>query len=177
VTIEFVTTGPIEDGSEFAGEVHALLNDAYNEGAPNELKSYYARHGVPTTTMLLREGRRVVGHLAIFERQIMIAEEAVQVALLGEIAIAPDRRRRGLVRTLVRHAHERLQARAIPFSILFAYEPRVYVSSGYKLMHNQTRFVDADGQSKTLVYRGSMYAELSERRWPDRLIDLCGTTV
>jgi|SRR4029453_12529192 hypothetical protein len=48
--------------------------------------------------------------------------------------------------------------RSIPFSILFAFEPRVYVSSGYKLMRNHTRFIDADGHWKTLVYHGSMYA-------------------
>jgi hypothetical protein len=30
-------------------------------------------------------------------------------------------------------------------------------------MQNATRFIDADGSLKTFVYRGSMYAELSER--------------
>jgi len=27
------------------------------------------------------------------------------------------------------------------------------------------------------VYRGSMYAELSGRPWPDQLVDLCGPAV
>ena len=31
-----------------------------------------------------------------------------------------------------------MRARSIPFSILFAFEPRLYVSSGYKLMQNHT---------------------------------------
>lgn len=177
MAIELIKTGHIESGSAFAGDVHALLNDAFPDGAPNELDGYYARHGLPATTMLLQDGARVVGHLASFERQILVGEETVRVALLGEIAIAKDRRRAGLVRTLVGAAHQHLQARAIPFAILFAFEPRVYASSGYQLMRNQTRFIDADGQPKTLLYRGSMYAELLGRRWPNREIDLCGTAV
>jgi hypothetical protein len=44
-------------------------------------------------------------------------------------------------------------------------------------MQNATRFIDADGSLKTFVYRGSMYAELSERRWLNQLLDLRGGTV
>jgi hypothetical protein len=44
-------------------------------------------------------------------------------------------------------------------------------------MQNMMRFVEPDGTPRTLVYRGSMYAELSQRPWPDRLLDLRGRTV
>jgi predicted acetyltransferase len=83
----------------------------------------------------------------------------------------------GFCRSLVHGAHEYLRAASIPFSILFAFEPRVYASSGYKLMQNTTRFRDMDGKWKTLVYRGSMYAGLSGRPWPSLPIDLCGPVV
>jgi nicotinamidase-related amidase len=73
VTIELITTHHIADESEFAAEVHDLLNAAFPEGAPNELAGYYARHGFPTATLLLKEERRVIGHLAIYEREIMTA--------------------------------------------------------------------------------------------------------
>jgi predicted acetyltransferase len=148
--IQLIKTKHIEASAEFAAEVRALLNDAFPDGAPNELSSYYSRHGIPTTTMLLREGRSAVGHLAMYVRQINIGDETVEVGLLGEIAIAADRRRAGLARGLVRQAHEDLQGRSIPFSILFAYEPRVYASSGYRLMLNQTRFLDTDASGKRL---------------------------
>jgi predicted acetyltransferase len=175
--IELIRTNHIEADAEYAADVRALLNDAFPDGAPDELSGYYSRYGLPTATLLLREGRRVVGHLAIYERQIKIGNETLQAGLLGEIAITADRRRAGLARDLVRHAHEHLQAHSIPFSILFAYEPRVYESSGYRLMQNQMRFLDTDGRWKTFVYRGSMYAELLGRPWPDQLVDLCGPAV
>lgn len=167
----------IDTADAYSSEVRALLNDAFPDGAPDELNHYYARHGIPNTTILLIEGHRVVGHLALYEREIRIGNEALTAGLLGEIAVAADCRRRGLGRSLVNEAHERLRVASIPFSILFAYEPRVYVSSGYRLMQNEMRFLDTDGAWKMFVYRGSMYAELLDRPWPDLPIDLRGTAV
>ena len=175
--VTLTTTSHIRPDDGFAPQARALLNEAYPEGAPHELESYYSTHGFPTTTILLSEKRKLVGHLAIFERLIKIGTEGLRVGLIGEVAVAADCRGQGLARGLVRHAHEYLQERSIPFSLLFAYEPRVYLSSGYKLMQNQMRFLDRDGQWKSLVYRGSMYAELSGRPWPNEPIDLCGRTI
>ena len=70
-----------------------------------------------------------------------------------------------------------LKERRIPFSILFAWEPRIYEGSGYKLMQNQIRFLDSDGGWKTFVYQGGMYAELMGTPWPNQVIDLCGPVV
>ena len=35
-------------------DVRALLNEAYPEGAPDELGLYYGKHGPPDATVLLR---------------------------------------------------------------------------------------------------------------------------
>ena len=167
----------VDAADAYSPEVRALLNDAFPGGAPDELNHYYARHGIPNTTLLLIEGHRVVGHLALYEREIRIGNEALTAGLLGEIAVAADCRRRGFGRGLVNEAHEQLRAKSIPFSILFAFEPRVYASSGYRLMQNEMRFLDTDGAWKTFVYRGSMYAELLDRPWPNLPTDLRGTAV
>lgn len=106
MTIELITSHHIEDGSRFAAEVHDLLDAAFPEGAPNELAGYYARHGFPTATLLLSEERHVIGHLAIYEREIGIGAETVLAGLLGEVAVAADRTHQGLARRLVRSAHE-----------------------------------------------------------------------
>ena len=65
--VEVIRTGHIEPHAGFAMSARALLNDAYPDGAPDELNSYGARHGIPAATILLRDGRRVIGHLAIYE--------------------------------------------------------------------------------------------------------------
>lgn len=79
--IELTKTGHVDEKCALARDVRMLLNAAYPDGAPNELDGYYARHGVPTTTILLSEGRRALGHLAIYERQIRIGDASERVGL------------------------------------------------------------------------------------------------
>ena len=118
-----------------------------------------------------------MGHLAVHQHQVKMGDEVLTIGMIGAVAVAPDHRRRGHCRLLLRRAHDDLRARLIPFSILFAFEPRVYLSSGYRLLQNETHFLDADGAWKAFVYRGSMYAELAERPWPNRMLELAGGVV
>ena len=172
--MELLEFAPDELRGDLAARVHALLYDTWPEDVPNE-GDYY--HGAPTAVVILRDAQDVVAHLAIYQREVSIGGETLEIGMLGGIVVAPGQRRRGHSKVIVRHAHERLKRRSIPFSILFAYEPQVYASSGYRLMQNVTRFIDHDGGEKTFVFRGSMYAELSARRWPGQLLDLRGPVV
>ena len=157
-------------------KVLALLDEAFPGGASAN-GDYYALNGTPEIIVILQDGQEVVGHLALYRRQVGIGDEPVEIGMIGGVAIARDRRGRGHGRHLLQHAHGRLKERSIPFSILFAYEPRIYRSSGYRLMQNATRFLDVDGTWKTLVYRGGMYAELMGRSWPNQIVDLRGPVV
>jgi len=163
-------------GGDLETRVQALLNEAFPEGCSAN-GDYYARHGVPDCILIARKARHVVGHLAVYRRQVKMGDEVLEIGMIGAVAVAPDHRRRGHCRRLLLRAHDYLRARSIPFSILFAFEPFVYLSSGYRPMQNETHFLDADGAWKTFVYRGSMYAELAERPWPNRMLELAGGVV
>jgi predicted acetyltransferase len=167
------TTRAALDG-ELEAKVLRLLGETFFDDAATD---YYARLGIPATILILRDGQEVAGHLALYRRDVGILDEQIEIGLLGGVAVAPDRRGRGNSRTLVRRAHARLRERSIPFSILFAFEPRVYASSGYKPMQNPTRFLAEDCSWSTFVYRGGMYAELLDRAWPNQLVDLRGPVV
>jgi predicted acetyltransferase len=156
--------------------VQALLAGAFPEGTSTN-GDYYARHGVPDRILITGEARQVVGHLALYRRQVTMGGEILEIGMVGGVAVAPDHRRRGHCRLLLLRAHDDLRARSISFSILFAFEPRVYLSSGYRLMQNETHFLDVDGAWKTFVYRGSMFAELTKRPWPNRMLELAGGVV
>jgi predicted acetyltransferase len=174
--VELMQTTLADLRGSLASGVRALLDEAFPDRAPGE-EDYYSAHGSPTLIMVLREGEHVIGHLAAYQREVGIADETLRIGMIGGVAIAPDCRGRGHSRELVEQAHMYLKSQSVPFSILFAYEPRVYASSGYKLMQNQTHFLDADGAWKTFVFRGSMYAELSGRSWPNQPLDLRGRVV
>lgn len=174
--MELVRTTLADLSGSLASGVRALLEDAFPDRAPGE-KDYYSEHGAPALILVLRESEDVIGHLATYQREVQIGDETLEVGMIGGVAIASDYRRRGHSRALIGQAHAYLMKASIPFSILFAYEPRVYQSSGYKLMQNETHFLDMDGAWRTFVFRGSMYAELSGRHWPNRSLDLRGRVV
>ena len=174
--IKLFKVRPDELFGELASGVHRLLRDAFPDNGPDE-SDYYRALGAPEVAIVLCDGARVFGHLGLYTRLVTVGDETLEIGMLGGIAVAPDRRRVGYSRDLIRRAHEHLTERHIPFSILFAYEPRIYEGNGYKLMQNATRFLEPDGTPKILVYRGSMYAELSQRRWPNQTLDLRGRTV
>jgi predicted acetyltransferase len=163
-------------GGDLAARFHALLSNAWPEDAPNE-GDYYRTHGTPTAVVILREAADVLAHLAVYQREVGIGNETLEIGILGGIVVAPEHRRKGHSRALVRRAHEWLQGRHIPFSILFTDEPRLYTSCGYALMENATRFLDIDGKFKTIVCIGGMYARLSQRPWPNQILDLRGRVV
>jgi predicted N-acetyltransferase YhbS len=170
-----------ELAASFDAEVQALLRDAFPSDEATAVGDYYPPYGPPATILVLREGhpkeQRVIGHLVAYRREIAIGPEAVEIGMIGGVAVAPSHRRRGHARALVERTHVRFRQWGLPFSVLFAYEPRVYASMGYRPMENMTRFLDSDGTWKTLVHRGGMYAELAERRWPNLPIDLRGRAV
>lgn len=174
--IECLEVRPDDLSDDLASGVHRLLRDAFPKVGANE-GDYYRTLGAPELATVLRDGPQVFGHLGLYTREVEIGNETLKIGMLGGIVVAPDRRRRGYSHLLVRHAHEHLKEWRIPFSILFAHEPRIYESSGYKLMQNALHFIFPDGTPRSLVYRGSMYAELSQRRWPNQLLDLRGRMV
>jgi predicted acetyltransferase len=160
--------GPLE------ASVQRLLGETFFNDVTVD---YYAHLGVPEVILILQDRDAVAGHLALYRRDVGIVEQDIEIGMIGGVMVAPAYRSRGHSRALVQRAHAWLRDRSVPFSILFAFEPRVYQSSGYELMHNPIRFLDHDGAWKELVHRGGMYAELSDMRWPDQLVDLRGPTV
>jgi predicted N-acetyltransferase YhbS len=174
--IELLEVRPENLTGDLASAVHRLLRDAFPDDGFDE-GDYYRKLGPPEVAVILLDDPQVCGHLGLYTREVEIGNETFHIGMLGGIVVRPDRRRRGYSRLLVQHAHEHLKARRILFSILFAYEPRIYEGSGYRLMQNSTHFIEPDGTPRTFVYRGGMYAELSQRPWPNQQLDLRGPTV
>ncbi len=134
-----------ELAASFDAEVHALLRDAFPSDEATAAGDYYPPYGPPATILVLREGHQIIGHLVAYRREIAIGREPVEIGMIGGVAIASAHRGTGHARALVERTHVRFRQWALPFSVLFAFEPSVYASSGYKPMANTTRFRDADG--------------------------------
>lgn len=175
MTIELLSVRAQDLDGNLGFQVYRLLRDAFPDDGPNE-GDYYRAVSTPDTILILRDADGVFAHLGVYLRTVAIGDATEEIGMLGGIAVAPERRRAGHARRLIESAHDILRQRGVTFSVLFAVEPRLYVSSGYRLMQNETRFIEPDGTPRTLVYRGSMFAELGARKWPNLLLDLRGKT-
>jgi predicted acetyltransferase len=131
----------------------------------------------PALVVLLLNDQSVIGHLAAYAREVRLGTQKLTLGLIGDVAVAAPFRRRGHARTKLAEAHSYFLSRRIPFSALFANEPMVYRSSGYREMRNKTRFLDRDARWKEFVYRGAMVAELAAEPWRSHNLDLCSPTV
>jgi len=156
-----------------AAQVRLLLSDAF----PDAAGGYDYGPQPPTAIILLLDGETVVGHLALYEREVELGGAPLPIGLIGGVAVTQSCRGKGCARMLLSDARGLLRGRGIAFSILFASAPAVYRSSGYREMTNVSRFIDHDGAHKEFVYCGGMVAELADRRWPEGLLDLRGATV
>jgi len=165
-------TAPGTLSAGLAAQVDTLLRACFDLKGPYDYGPDRAE-----VVLLLGNDDRVAGHAAIYRRAISVGDETVTVGMIGGVAIDPAERGRGHVRTLLAEVHRHFAAEALPFSLLFAFVPAVYGSSGYREMTNTTRFIDHDGTRQELVFRGGMVAELGRRRWPDLPIDLRGPAV
>lgn len=131
----------------------------------------------PTAVLLAVDESKVVGHSFLYERSVVLGDRGLQLGMIGDVAVSTERRSEGLCKMLLRSAHAHFRERSIDFSVLFAFEPPIYRSSGYVPMRNTTRFLDKDGTWKTLVHRGGMAAALGKRPWPHEPLDLKGRAV
>jgi len=170
--MKLVRTEPQALSEALHAQVDTLLRTAFDLMEPYDYGPDRAE-----VLLMLDNGHRAVGHAATCRRAISIGGETVTVGMIGGVAIDPAERRRGHVRRLIAEVHRHFTAEALPFSLLFAFVPAVYRSSGYHEMTNTTRFLGHDGRWNELVFRGGMVAELGSRRWPGLPIDLRGPAV
>ncbi len=143
---------------ELAGATELAAQELLKRLFPDVVGDYY-RAVAPERIVLLLDENQLIGHLAAYTRPVLLGGEAMTIALIGGVAMDPNFRSHGHAKYLVGKAHEVFAEASLPFSVLFAYEPGRYRSSGYRPMTNETRFLE-DGQWKQFVYRGGMLAEL-----------------
>jgi N-acetylglutamate synthase-like GNAT family acetyltransferase len=170
--MKLLRTEPRALSGALHAQVDTLLRTAFDLKGPYDYGPDRAE-----VVLLLDDNGKAIGHAATYRRPISIGDETVSVGMIGGVAIDQAERRRGHVRRLMAEVHRHFAAEALPFSLLFAFVPAVYRSSGYCEMTNTTRFLDHDGAWRELVFRGGMVAELATRRWPGLPIDLRGPGV
>jgi GNAT superfamily N-acetyltransferase len=117
----------------------------------------------------------IVAHAAVHERLIGTAAGGLQIGGIAEVCVAPAHRGQGIARELLQTMEMFMQAREIPFAMLFG-QPRVYASSGYVPIENELKTDNLLSHHWNPFCGTAMIKPLTGQPWPHGLIDLCGPT-
>ena len=129
----------------------------------------------PICSVILRQERRIIGHVAIVVRTITTTWNfRYNVASVQGICVAPDRRRVGLAHILLREALQEAARRGFLFAILYCKEFLVsyYVSQGWKLADDSVVMWNSCDLPISMRSNCPMYYELSDVSFPEGPLDV-----
>jgi len=141
--------------------------------------SFFARRYVrmpPAHRWLVRApSGELVAHAAAHDKIISAGGVELRVGGIAEVCVAHSWRGRGLLRAMLAAAHEWMRSESIPFAMLFG-QPKVYASSGYKVIDNPILAENALTQHLNPFKGKPMIHPLTSVRWPSGPVDLRGPT-
>jgi predicted N-acetyltransferase YhbS len=138
-------------------------------------RSFFTHHH--HLRLVVRQGGRIVGHMALVWRSVDLGSRRVTVAGLAEVATDPGQRGKGIAAALLQAAIEDARNSPAEFLLLFGVA-RVYAGAGFRVVANEmaqtvvkgTRVGRVTGKSEHL-----MVLPLRDVPWPeDVLVDLRG---
>jgi predicted GNAT family N-acyltransferase len=143
----------------------------YNE----PLETFNLTHPELNHIILAKTGDRIIGTACSYVRNMSINSVHFIAAQVGSVAVHPDFRGNHLVTRMIRLLHDFFKKEGVDASFLFTYEPKYYISSGYKMLNNQMRFFDKKSNSwNQFVWGNSMYQEFGNFKLSSGLIDFNG---
>ena len=178
--IEIVSFVEEDWPEELEPELKALLVEAYgaNTDPDDDVEDTDDEEDEAYCIFLARdEAGAIVGNLFAYVRDVTVDGEPLCLGLIGSVATKISHRRQGVASRLVDAAHVYFRTASVEFSVLFAFEPKVYRSSGYALLENEMVYIGDDGERTSKPYPGSMVCALTPSPWPTGLLDLCGPKV
>jgi predicted N-acetyltransferase YhbS len=164
-------------GPELDAAVRLLLCDCF----PADAETFAARRAwndvLPLFSVLAWQDEIPVGQVSIVDRSITCSGEAVRVAGVQSLAVAPALRGSGLSQRLMNAAMQEARRREIPFGLLFCLPglENFYARLGWLRTDRIITMLDAAGSTVPLTAKNiCMELPLGEEQFPLGPIDLGG---
>ncbi|MBS1301882.1 GNAT family N-acetyltransferase [Loktanella sp. SALINAS62] len=144
--------------------IATLMADAF--GPDFNGRAYFRqRHHL---RLIVRDGDRIIGHIALLMRDIRVGGALVPVIGVAEVATDPDHRGRGIAAALLQEAITVSRQSLADFMVLFGDRP-MYAGHGFLRANNTLSYTlldDARTQGiKTRVDEGLMILPLRDAAW------------
>ena len=117
----------------------------------------------------------LIAHTGAHDMVIAIGGREVRIGGIAEVCVAHPWRGRGLVGLMLAEAHAWMEQEGIPYAMLFG-QPRVYTSSGYRMIENPIHVENALIHSWNPFKGKPMVHLIGAEPWPADPVDLRGPT-
>ena len=161
--------------ADWESQIHRLLVGAFSVYPKDRI--YYKQ--MPAFRYLAFDGDEIVGHLAVEHRMIRVGDQREEIFGLSDLCVEPEFQKHNIASGILECLEDLADKRNIPFLVLSAGEVDFYSKKGFIARENQCRWLFIqDYQTLGVVTRdipgGLMVKELTERSWPDGLLDFLG---
>jgi GNAT superfamily N-acetyltransferase len=117
-----------------AGDVEPILDLlAHYERPRSYFEPFYLRDPSyrPEHSWVAEQGGRLLAHLRVFDREILVGGTGLRVAAIGNVITAPDQRGRGHAGRLLAAMLKEIPNEGFAYSLLRAYRPSLYEHHGW----------------------------------------------
>ncbi len=121
--------GTISDPEDIQ-KLRDILGQCFNSSLEDS-EAYSQRIGLENFRVI-RQGRQILGGLAILQLGQWFAGECVSMAGIAAVGVAPEHRGSGAALELLRQSHREIYEWGLPISTLYAATQRLYRKVGYE---------------------------------------------
>jgi predicted N-acetyltransferase YhbS len=151
-------------------EIRGLLTTCFTK--PEDVVFRTRRHFVepyPHRWIIRDPQGRLVAHIGVHEKCAEVDGRTARIGGIAEVCVHPDCRGRGYVKQMLGCVHDWLRQHGFAFAVLYG-DPKVYSSSGYRLVDNLAYSGDEGGWLPT----SGMVLALTNQPWPTAEVRIPG---
>jgi aminoglycoside 2'-N-acetyltransferase I len=125
--------------------------------------------------VLVYEQGRIVSHVAIVERTVLVDDQPVRVGGIGAVATLPEMQGRGLAGAAMRRAAEFMRATLqLDFGLLFCDAGMLPLYQHLGWQRVAVAVLIDQPQGKVPFHEMTMFLPCQKQNWPEGIIDICG---
>lgn len=147
---------------------------------PNDVEEFSRTRAfegnVPLFSVYIEDSDKVLAHLAIMDRTVIVGGESVRVAGVANVCVLPEYRKKGLSDMILKAAMEEAMRRHFDFGLVFTGGriKKVYARNGWIDIPGREFITTRDGKQIELPAQTRMYYPLKKKVFPPGTVDLCG---